>query len=49
MPENEQIFCYDCVYGKDNEGRMQCRKYEIQVNPFSSCGAGEKAENKKQN
>ena len=45
MPENEQIFCYDCVYGKmAHEGHMLCRKYEIQVNPFSSCGAGQKIE-----
>ena len=50
MAENEQIFCYDCVYGKMvHEGCMLCRKYEIQVNLFSSCGAGKKADNKKQN
>lgn len=51
MPENEQIFCYDCVYSKiENYGKMVhegcilCRKYEIQVNLFSSCGAGQKIE-----
>lgn len=50
MPENKQIFCYDCIYGKGyRDGVLKCTKYEIKVNFFSSCGAGKKADNKKQN